>query len=69
MSEEIVIPDEIIIKIEERIEKTDFMTVEDYINYVLTEAVYAAERAKNDNDQSIEHADIKDRLKTLGYLN
>ncbi|WP_143423245.1 CopG family transcriptional regulator [Halegenticoccus soli] len=69
MNEEIEIPESIINKIKGRVEKTDFETVEEYVIYVLTEALSVAEKAGEDDAHLTEHDEIEDRLKTLGYLN
>lgn len=54
-------------KIKEKIEGTEFKSVQDYINYFLTQLV--SENISTDNqDSDDEETKLKERMKKLGYL-
>jgi Arc/MetJ-type ribon-helix-helix transcriptional regulator len=72
MSEEygtIKIPKKLLKKIEERIQGTEFKSVDEYTTFVLEEVV------KEDGDEEVEEVfseedekKVKERLRALGYL-
>ena len=65
---EIKIPKEIIRKIEERIQGTEFDSVESYVTFVLEEVI---KDEKEESEETISEQDeekVKERLRALGYL-
>lgn len=66
---EIRIPKEIIRKIEERIQGTEFGSVEEYVAFVLEEVIKDdIENAPEEVFSEEDEKKVKDRLKALGYL-
>jgi len=60
------LPVELYHKIEQRIDGTDFRSVDDYVNFVLEEVVKEEEQTVALSEQ--DEAEVKKRLKDLGYL-
>lgn len=63
------IPKRILEKIEKRLDKTEFKSVEEYVSFVLDEVV--KENAHEETSEPISNEDdakIKGRLKALGYI-
>jgi len=60
----IEIPDDLYEKLKESAEERGFPSVEDYIVYVLGDAVSEEEEEMSEEDQK----KIKERLKALGYI-
>lgn len=64
------LPSRIISRIEARLPRTEFETSEDYITYVMEEVLYRVEKETEDDDfEPVDEEEVKDRLKSLGYLN
>lgn len=64
------LPEEIITKIETRLPRTEWETSQEYICYVLEEVLVQVEEASEEsNVDAIDEDEVKDRLKSLGYLN
>jgi len=69
----IKIPNEIIEKIEKRVEESEFKSVEEYILYVLKEVVNEEEIEEQEKENEEEWSEedeekVKSRLRSLGYL-
>ena len=60
------LPAELYGKIEERVKVTDFGSVDEYVEFVLTEVVKDEEEEKAFSE--VEEKEVKKRLKDLGYL-
>lgn len=60
----IEIKNEIYEKIKKRIEKSEFSSVEEYVNFVLEEVVKENEGEITEEEEE----QIKERLRSLGYL-
>jgi Arc/MetJ-type ribon-helix-helix transcriptional regulator len=58
------IPSGLYKKLEERIKGSEFSTVSDYVSFVLTELLKAEESGGEKEDDSR----VKERLRSLGYL-
>jgi hypothetical protein len=66
---EIKVPKVILGKIEERIQGTEFKTIDEYVNFVLEEVVKETEEEEPEEVFSEEdEAKVKERLRALGYL-
>lgn len=62
--------EEIVSRVEGRLSRTEFDTVEAYVTYVLEEVLSQVEADTEDEDfQAVDEAQVKDRLRSLGYLN
>ena len=62
----VFLPAELYGKIEERVKVTDFGSVDEYVEFVLAEAVKEEELEKAFSEE--EEKKIKQRLRDLGYL-
>ncbi|WP_380677929.1 hypothetical protein [Salinigranum sp. GCM10025319] len=66
---EISLPDELTEQIENRIQHTDFESVDEYAAFVLSEVVTRADHGTAGADESApSRAEVQNRLKSLGYL-
>lgn len=65
---EVKIPKNILKKIEERINDTEFGSVEEYIIFVLQEVLREDEEGPEDALSEEDEKTVKERLKALGYL-
>ena len=67
---EVSIPTTLYTKVQKRIEGTDFKSVSDYVSYVLREVLVDADdsTAKEPYYSKKDEEKIKDRLRSLGYL-
>lgn len=63
------LPVELVDRIERRLPRTDFETPEAYVTYVMEEVLYYVESETDDEFEPVDEADVKDRLRSLGYLN
>jgi len=67
----IEIPEEIVEKLKKRVDSTDeFDSVEAYVNYVLKQVVERLDSEKEEKPAFSEEDEekVKDRLRSLGYL-
>jgi len=63
------IPARIIDRVEDRLPRTEFDTPAEYITYVMEEVLYRVEQETEDDDfETVDEEEVKDRLKSLGYL-
>jgi hypothetical protein len=60
------LPGELVEELRGRAEAADFDGVESYIEYVLREVLHQLDDV--DTSDSIDEAEVKERLETLGYL-
>lgn len=66
----IELPERIVERVEDRLPRTEFDTPEEYVAYVMEEVLYRVEQETEDDDfEEVDEAEVKDRLKSLGYLN
>lgn len=64
------LPARIIDRVEDRLSRTEFDSSAEYITYVMEEVLYRVEQETEDDDfESVDEDEVKDRLKSLGYLN
>lgn len=66
-TEPIHLPSELVSDVQRRIVDTHFENSEEYIAFVLEEVLHYAGEPISDQ-QSIDEEEVKDRLKSLGYL-
>lgn len=63
------LPDRIISRVEDRVPYTEFESAGEYITFVLEEVLYRVEEETADDDvEPVDEEEVKDRLKSLGYL-
>ena len=64
------LPKRVVKQVEERLPRTEWDEPAEYITYVLEEVLYRVEQETEDDDfESVDEDEVKDRLKSLGYLN
>lgn len=64
------LPTRIVERVEDRLPRTEWETPEEYITFVMEEVLYRVESETEDDDfDPVDEAEVKDRLKSLGYLN
>ncbi|PSQ10579.1 hypothetical protein BRC93_08940 [Halobacteriales archaeon QS_5_70_15] len=63
------LPGGIVDRIERRLPRTDFDTPEAYVTYVMREVLYYVESETDEEFEAVDEADVRDRLRSLGYLN
>ena len=65
----IQIPDELVSRIDCRIQYTDFETVDEYAEYVLSEVLANIDQQEGQPDSGpVSPEEIEQRLQSLGYL-
>ncbi len=62
------IPKKLYDKIEKKLEGTEFSSVSDYVAFVLTELMVAEGEASGAGMSAQNDKKVKDRLKSLGYM-
>ena len=62
------LPAEVVDRVERRLPRTDFDSPEAYVTYVLREVLYHVESETDDEFEPVDEADVRDRLRSLGYL-
>lgn len=64
------IPERLVERVEARLPRTERDTVAEYVTYVLEEVLYHVEQETEDDDfEPVDEAAVKERLRSLGYLN
>lgn len=64
------LPVRIVDRVEDRLPRTEWDEPEEYITYVMEEVLYRVEKETEDDDfEPVDEAEVKSRLKSLGYLN
>jgi len=72
MGHKVEIESDLYKKIKKRVKKTEFKTVEEYVNYVLEEVIKQVEEEDQDTTDAAyskeDEEKVKERLRALGYL-
>ena len=64
------LPARIVERVEKRLPRTEWETPEEYITFVMEEVLYRVEEETEDDDfEPVDEDEVRDRLKSLGYLN
>ena len=64
------LPERIVERVEDRLPRTEWDDPASYITYVMEEVLYRVEQETADDDfEPVDEDEVKDRLKSLGYLN
>lgn len=67
--EPVELPRRIVSRVEDRLPRTDFDSTAEYITFVMEEVLYRVEEETADDDfEPVDEEEVKDRLKSLGYL-
>ncbi|PSP90073.1 hypothetical protein BRC78_05305 [Halobacteriales archaeon QH_8_68_33] len=68
-TEAVELPSRIVERVEDRLPRTEFDSSAEYITYVMEEVLYRVEQETEDDDfEEVDEDEVKDRLKSLGYL-
>jgi len=68
-AETVELPERIVERVEARLPRTEFDSSAEYITYVMEEVLYRVEEETEDDDfEPVDEDEVKDRLKSLGYL-
>lgn len=63
------LPERIVERVEARLPRTEWDSPEEYMTYVLEEVLYRVEQETEDDEfEEVDEEEVKDRLKSLGYL-
>jgi len=63
------LPERILDRVDDRLPRTEFDGEAEYITYVMEEVLYRVEQETEDDDfEAVDEDEVKDRLKSLGYL-
>lgn len=65
----IELPADLLSRADRRLPRTEFDTVEAYVTVVLEETLAHVESEPDEDFAAADEAEVKDRLKSLGYLN
>lgn len=71
-TEQVNLPATLVSRVRERVEVTEFESVEEYVEYVLEEVLWQVESASSDATEpagEIDETVVEERLESLGYLN
>lgn len=67
---ELHLPADVVSRVEDRLQYTEFETPEEYIAFVVAEVLYHTETtAENDDVEPVDKEIVRDQLRSLGYLN
>ncbi|EMA44798.1 hypothetical protein [Halococcus saccharolyticus] len=67
---QVELPERIVERVEKRLPRTEFDSTPEYITYVMEEVLYRVEQETEDDDfEAVDEDEVRDRLKSLGYLN
>ena len=64
----VAIPEKLYEKIRKKISGTEFVSVSDYVTFVLTELIMAEEQNQGGGMSEKDDSAVKERLKSLGYM-
>lgn len=68
--QQVELPERIVDRVENRLPRTEFDSTPEYITYVMEEVLYRVEQETEDDDfEAVDENEVRDRLKSLGYLN
>ena len=69
-TQSVELPERIVERVGDRLPRTEFEDEAEYITYVMEEVLYRVEQETEDDDfEAVDEDEVKDRLKSLGYLN
>lgn len=63
-------PRHVVDRVRDRLPRTEWDSPEEYMTFVMEEVLYRVEQETEDDDfEPVNEEEVKDRLKSLGYLN
>lgn len=62
------LPERLAERVDARLPRTEFDSVDEYVAFVLEEVLYAVETETDDEVESVDEAAVRSRLESLGYL-
>lgn len=63
------LPERVAERVEARLPRTEFDTVDEYVAFVVEEVLYAVESETAEDDvEPVDEAAVRSRLESLGYL-
>ncbi|WP_336000339.1 hypothetical protein [Halorientalis halophila] len=66
---DVELPERIVERVEQRLPRTEFDSTGEYVTFVMEEVLYRVEQETEDEDfEEVDEDEVKDRLKSLGYL-
>lgn len=65
----LLLPEEVLNRIDRRVSRTEFDSTEAYVTYVLEEIIAHIDSVGDGDFDAVDEAEVKDRLASLGYLN
>jgi len=63
------LPEELVVRVEDRLPRTEWDDPEAYVSHVLEEVLFHVKSETDDEFESVDDSDVEERLKSLGYLN
>ena len=64
----VALPDHVVSKVEARLQRTDFDTVEEYVTFVMEETLARVEAQTDTEATTVDEEEVRTRLESLGYL-
>lgn len=65
---EIELPASVHARVEQRLPRTDFESVEEYVAFVMDEVLAEVEASTTEDYDEVDEREIQERLQSLGYL-
>ena len=66
-TEPVELPRRVVSRVEQRLSRTEFESVSEYVAFAMEEVLYRVEE-ETDDESAVDEAAVEDRLKSLGYL-
>jgi Arc/MetJ-type ribon-helix-helix transcriptional regulator len=67
-TQSVELPERVVSRVEQRLGRTEFETVSEYVAFAMEEVLYRVEDETDDGESAVDEAEVEDRLKSLGYL-
>jgi Arc/MetJ-type ribon-helix-helix transcriptional regulator len=68
--ETVELPVEVVVRIEDRVDRTEFDDASSYITHVLEDLLHEVDQStETTNSDPVDEQQVEERLKSLGYLN
>lgn len=69
-AQDVELPDELLTRVEDRVQYTEFESAADYIEHVVGEVLHHVESVPEEsNREVVDEDEVQERLESLGYLN
>jgi hypothetical protein len=67
-ADDVTLANDLIERVERRLPRTDFDSVDDYVAFVLEETLARVEADADDQPEEVDEQAVEQRLESLGYL-